>query len=214
MLNYRDGTKFYGFDIETLGKTPDCVVVSAAFLVFDFNEDKTFQQYVDEACYVKFNVSAQKKAGRVVDQDTLNWWKRQDDVVRRELMPSENDVSIEEGTAEILQYLKSKGIHDRNGKDVIRFCRGQDFDIPIMGHLMKSVGQELPGAYWNSRDIRTFISGVLCDMTTTVLYKDDRVYKTIPGFRAHDARHDIAKAIVEMKNCVKLTMGQMELDDL
>lgn len=214
MITTFDGTKIYGFDIETLGKEVGCVIVSAAFLVFDFNEEKTFQQYVDDALYIKFSVSDQKAKGRHIDPDTLDWWKKQDDVVRRELMPSGRDVSLEQGSKQIVEYLEKHGIHKSNEKRVWRFCRGQDFDIPIMSEAMKSVGMALPGAYWNSRDIRTFISAALLDLTATTLYKDDREYKTIPGFRIHDARHDIAKAVVEMKNCVKLAMGKLEIEDL
>lgn len=214
MLAFRKGTKFYGLDVETLGTGHDAVIVSAAFLVFDFNEQKTFEDYVNDALYVKFSIKEQKEKGRTIDPDTLDWWKRQDDVVRRELMPSSRDVSIEEGTRLILEYLAERGIHTAVDKQVIKFCRGQDFDIPIMNSLMKIVGKQLPGAFWNSRDIRTFIAAATLDFNTTSIYKNDREYKTIPGFRIHDARHDIAKAVVEMKNVVKLVTGEITTEDL
>ncbi|MNB99756.1 hypothetical protein D3C76_77870 [compost metagenome] len=214
MLHFRKGTKFYGFDIETLGTKSDAVVVSAAFLVFDFNERKTFEEYVNDAFYVKFSIAEQKKAGRKIDPDTLEWWKKQDDVVRRELMPSDKDVTMAEGTKQIKAYLASKGIDKNVEKNTIRFCRGQDFDIPILGDLMESVGENLPGAFWNSRDIRTFIAAATLDFTMTTIYKDDREYKTIPGFRIHDARHDIAKAVVEMQNVVRLVTGEITTEDL
>jgi hypothetical protein len=214
MLTVGNDSKLYGFDIETLGTKAGCVIVSAAFLVFDFNETKTFDEYVNDALYIKFSVKQQKDAGRKIDPDTLNWWKKQDDVVRRELMPSAKDVSLEEGSKQIIEYLAERGINKGSEKRTYRFCRGQDFDIPIMDDAMATVGMKLPGAFWNSRDIRSFISGALMDLTATTLYKDDREYKTIPGFRMHDARHDIAKAVIEMQNCVKLAMGQMEITDL
>lgn len=214
MITTFDGSKIYGFDIETLGKKQGCVIVSAAFLVFDFNEEKTFEQYVEDALYIKFSVKEQKALGRHIDPETLEWWKKQDDVVRAELMPSGRDVTLAEGSKQIVEYLEKHGIHKANAKRTWRFCRGQDFDIPIMSEAMESVGFQLPGAYWNSRDIRSFISAALLDLTATTLYKDDREYKTIPGFRMHDARHDIAKAVVEMKNCVKLAMGTLEIEDL
>lgn len=214
MLTMRKGTKCYGFDIETLGTKADAVVVSAAFLAFDFNEQKTFEEYVNDAFYVKFSIAEQKAAGRKIDPDTLAWWKKQDDVVRRELMPSAADVSMAEGTRMIKQYLISKGIDKNVEKNTLRFCRGQDFDVPIMGNLMEMVGETLPGAFWGSRDIRTFIAAATLDFTMTTIYKDDREYKTIPGFRIHDARHDIAKAVVEMKNVVRLVTGEITTDDL
>lgn len=214
MITTFKDTKIYGFDIETLGKEPGCVIVSAAFLVFDFNNRKTFQEYVDDALYIKFSVKDQKENGRHIDGETLEWWKKQDDVVRKELMPSKADVSIADGCRMIHEYLASHGIHEANEKRVWRFVRGQDFDIPIMSEAMKSVGMKLPGAYWNSRDIRTFISAALLDLTSITLYKDDREYKTIPGFRMHDARHDIAKAVVEMQNCVRLVVGDLNIEDL
>ncbi|UOL48691.1 exonuclease [Pseudomonas phage Astolliot] len=214
MLKMRPGTKFYGLDIETLGKDPDSVIISAAFLAFEFNEDKTFQQYVDESFYVKFSIAEQKAAGRKIDPDTLEWWKKQIPEVRKELMPTAKDVSMKEGSKQIRAYLASKGIDKNVEKNTIRFCRGQDFDIPIISHMMESVEEELPGSYWNSRDIRTFIAAASLDFTLNTIYKDDREYKTIPGFRIHDARHDIAKAVVEMKNIVRLVLGEITLEDL
>lgn len=214
MITMRKGTKCYGFDIETLGTRSDAVVVSAAFLAFDFNERKTFDEYVNEAFYIKFDIAEQKKAGRKIDPDTLAWWKKQDDVVRKELMPSANDVSMAEGSNLIIQYLISKGIDKNVEKNTLRFCRGQDFDIPILGSLMESVGEALPGAFWGSRDIRTFIAAATLDFTMTSIYKDDREYQTIKGFRIHDARHDIAKAVVEMQNVVRLVTGEITTEDL
>lgn len=214
MLVLRKGTKCYGFDIETLGTRSKAVVVSAAFLVFDFNEQKTFDEYVQDAFYVKFSIAEQKKAGRVIDPDTLDWWKKQDDVVRKELMPSDKDVSMLEGSRQIIAYLASKGVDKNVEKNTLRFCRGQDFDVPILGDLMESVGEALPGAFWGSRDIRTFIAAATLDFTLTSIYKDDREYKTIKGFRIHDARHDIAKAVVEMQNVVRLVTGEITTEDL
>lgn len=214
MLTLRVGSKCYGFDVETLGTGPNAVVVSAAFLVFDFNERKTFDEYVNDALYIKFNIKEQKEKGREICPDTLEWWKKQDPVVRAELMPSAKDVSIEEGVRQILEYLAARGVHSGVDKHVHRFCRGQDFDIPILNSLFKMVGKTLPGAFWNSKDIRTFISAATLDFTMTTIYKDDREYKTIPGFRIHDARHDIAKAVIEMQNVVKLVTGEITTDDL
>lgn len=212
-MNYRPGSKFYVFDLETLGQPEDSIIVSAAFLVFDFKENKTFEQLLDDTFYTKFSIKEQKELGRTISKDTLAWWQTQDPEVKKELMPSKADKSLRDGSDAILEYLESKGIGQKS-RNVFRFCRGQDFDIPMMEHAMKSVNRSLPGEFWNSRDIRTFISSMIMDMGQSTVYKDGREYKTLKGFKKHDARHDVAKAVLELVNVCRLATGEMEASDL
>ena len=211
----RDGTKCYVFDLETLGQQKNAVVVSAAFLAFDFTEKKTFEELLADTFYVKFSITDQKQNhGRTTDKSTIEWWMKQDHEVKKELAPSKLDKTVGEASEAILEYLASRGIHNGNSKKVFRFCRGQDFDIPILESLMASAKYELPGAFYNSRDIRTFVSAVIMDLNTTTIYKDNVEYKTLKGFKKHDARHDVAKAVLEMQMAVRLAMGEMEVGDL
>ena len=210
----RDGSKCYVFDLETLGQQKNAVIVSAAFLAFDFTEKKTFEELLKDTFYLKFSITDQKAAGRPTDKSTIEWWMKQDPIVKKELAPSQADKTMGEAVAAIIGYLKERGIHDGNGKKVFRFCRGQDFDIPILESFFASVGAELPGVFFNSRDIRTFISAVIMDLNNTTIYKDGVEYKTLKGFKKHDARHDVAKAVLEMQNAVRLATGEMEVADL
>ena len=52
------------------------------------------------------------------------------------------------------------------------------------------------------------------DLNTTTIYKDNVEYKMLKGFKKHDARHDVAKAVLEMQMAVRLAMGEMEVGDL
>lgn len=211
----RDGSKCYVFDLETLGQQKNAVVVSGAFLAFDFKEQKTFEELLKETFYVKFSVNDQKaNHGRTTDKSTIEWWMKQDPEVKAELAPSKLDMTASQASEAILAYLAQHGIHTGNPKKVFRFCRGQDFDIPILESLMASAGYELPGAFYNSRDIRTFVSAVIMDLNNTTIYKDNVEYKTLKGFKKHDARHDVAKAVLEMQMAVRLAMGEMEVTDL
>ena len=213
-MNVRPADKCYVFDIETLGQQKNAVVVSAAFLVFDFNANKTFEELLADTHYVKFRIADQKASGRTTDQSTIDWWLKQPVDVKKELAPSSLDMSIQEGSDSILEYLAKHGIHSKNGRNVFRFCRGQDFDIPIMESLFSSVERELPGAFYNSRDIRTFISTMLMTLNESTVYKDSGTYKTLAGFKKHDARHDVAKAVLEMQVVTRLVTGSMSIDQL
>jgi hypothetical protein len=65
------------FDVETLGVESNCVVLSAAMVHFDPEKRPTYQDLLDNACFVKFDVKQQLTAGRSASKSTLGWWKDQ-----------------------------------------------------------------------------------------------------------------------------------------
>jgi hypothetical protein len=70
------------FDVETLGTESNSVILSAALIHFDFDKVLAFQEYVDSACYVKFDQEEQINKGRVIENDTVAWWKKQSELAR------------------------------------------------------------------------------------------------------------------------------------
>lgn len=59
------------FDIESLGVESNAVVLSAALIYFDPEKRPTYQDLLDEACFVKFKSKEQAKVGRTVTLSTL-----------------------------------------------------------------------------------------------------------------------------------------------
>ena len=195
------------FDLETLGGAPHGIIVSAAFIAFDFNTDETFQDLVSKALYIKFNAKEQKQLGRAADKSTIEWWKKQSPEAQAKIIPSNDDVSVNDAIDLIVDYFKAHKLTQRNS---IGFCRGQSFDFPLITDLFKCVNREneWPNNFWNQRDTRTYIGTMLgkIDIREVPLPKG-----TINGFIAHDPVHDIAKDIITMKFAEKYAFGEVEI---
>ena len=197
------------FDLETLGLPPDGVIVAGAFLVFDMKEKYTFKQLVDKALYVKFNIKEQKKSGRVVNSDTIAWWKKQSKEAQKELLPSNKDLSMIDAINKIKQYFNDNGIH--NSKKVFGFCRGQSFDFPLIVDLFEK--NNLPHYwlvdFWRQRDVRTFIGATLGDHQIDKITLPEEILD-IDNFVAHNCTHDIARDVLMMQHALKIAYGEEE----
>jgi hypothetical protein len=140
-------------DIETLGTESNAVILSAALVWFEIKLPFTIEELRSQSCFVKFNSTEQKEAGRSVSLDTLTWWREQTkEAQMKSLIPKSTDYSVVEG----MQVLKD--FFDDNGGTKVHalYSRGS-FDVSGMDSLMKAFGIK-PFLHWaNARDVRTFI---------------------------------------------------------
>lgn len=72
------------FDIETLGKTDGCVLLSFGILPCpeDLTKEYSIEELTNSGLYVKLNREEQIKYGRSVEQETVDWWSKQDKAAR------------------------------------------------------------------------------------------------------------------------------------
>lgn len=179
----------YVLDIETMGHESSTVVLSAALIHVDFEEEFTYQDLLDKSVFVKFNVREQLNAGRTTSADTLEWWKTQtQEVKEKSLLPSSLDVSVIEG----LKILRDE--YKKNKKELV-WIRGS-LDSVAIDSLANAFGQEIIAPWWNYRDVRTAID--LLKETSV------RAYCDIPGFdksvvKKHDPVHDCAFDAMQLK---------------
>lgn len=201
--------KTFVCDTETLGGAPHGVIVSAAFLIFDLEKDYTFQELVKSALYVKFNVKEQKEKGRKIQQNVIEWWKKQDKEAQIKLLPSKNDVSMTEAIHIIHKYFNDNGIY--NGKDLYGFCRGMSFDFPLLVDMyeMENLSHMWLLDFWKQRDTRTYISAALGSLKTDKVNLPKEVFDP-KDFLAHDPVHDIAKDVLMMQYAQKYATGEVE----
>lgn len=123
-------------DTETLGTTPESVILSIAAVRFDRRTGDIVKQ-------VHLRVSP-NQPDRRIDQDTLRWWLAQ---------PA---VSISEafgGTALLKDALELLA-EFVDSKDLV-WSQGTDFDFPLLQNAFESAGMKLPWKYWSKRDTRT-----------------------------------------------------------
>jgi hypothetical protein len=184
------------FDLETLGKKANSVILSMACIAFKFEDDTPYSKYVLDGFYVKFNPLEQIKMGRTVDRETVEWWKLQNDEARKVTQPSDDDVSVAEGLAMLREYINGTDYEWKTG-----YCwsRGNYFDFPMIEDIHDQLGAKLPFNTWKIRDIRTMID---------VLTGDDRGRYELRGgvpkeYVPHHALHDTALDIMRMKEIFK-----------
>ena len=129
-------------DLETLGTRPDCVVLTLGAIKFcPFTPDK-----FGEGLYLRLDVDQQLALGRDVQQDTLDWWSKQDPLVREEALGESNRVDLEEATRQLNKFLV--GVNDI-------WAQGPVFDIAILENLYRQLDKPTPWNFWQIRDSRT-----------------------------------------------------------
>lgn len=179
------------FDIETLGTRPGSLILSLACVPFQFETRVPFKQYLKDGLYIKFDPLEQIKSGRIVDRDTVNWWKAQGEEAKKVTMSSKDDVSVDEGFDILKTFIDES---DYDPKESYVWSRGCYFDFPIIESLYDSKGVVVPYNGWKIRDARTFFD---------VFGGSNRgeynlINGTPPEFVKHNSLHDAALDSLKM----------------
>ena len=130
-------------DLETLGTQPGCVILTLGAV--KFNPYKIDQE-PGPGLYIRPDVDEQIARGREVQDDTLEWWTRQNEEVREEALGTEGRVPVEQMYRELNRFLV--------GVDNI-WAQGPVFDIAILENLYKQYGWPTPWQFWQISDSRT-----------------------------------------------------------
>lgn len=130
-------------DLETLGTQPGCVILTLGAV--KFNPYK-IELEPGPGLYIRPDVDEQIARGREVQEDTLEWWTRQNEEVREEALGTEGRVPVEQMYKELNKFLV--------GVDNI-WAQGPVFDIAILENLYKQYGWPTPWQFWQVSDSRT-----------------------------------------------------------
>ena len=169
-------------DIETLGTSPDTVVLTIGGIKFDPMEDDGLHSEF----YYRLNADEQIDMGRTVDEKTLEWWETQSEEVKAEALDTNDRIPVEETLKALNKWLV--------GVDKL-WCQGPVFDIGILENLYKQIGLHHNWPFYIIRDSRTLFS---------LMDKDPR--KEI-DFAAHNA---LADAIVQSL-CIQKVYKKLNL---
>lgn len=129
-------------DVESLGNTPGCQLLSIGAVWFDPMNDA----YGDEL-YIP--IKCEKAMGLHVDPDTVAWWAKQSDAARKVFSDSRAISTIEACVA--YQEFVEKGA----GKGTYFWSHGASFDYPLLAAVFKAQGFTMIPPYWQSRCTRT-----------------------------------------------------------
>ncbi|MDX8383183.1 MAG: 3'-5' exonuclease [Ghiorsea sp.] len=141
-------------DLETLSTQCDATLISIGAVMFDPEEHKFGRQF-----YSPISTVSCKELGLHVDKNTINWWMKQTKDAQRALIEAKTTkVSITDalvGFSNFLSENKSKYI----------WCRGANFDAPILSTIYKKLGIVEPFKFYD----------VLCHRTYTTLSEYPRM---------------------------------------
>jgi len=174
------------FDIESLGVESNAVILSAAIIHFDPEKRPTYQDLLDNACFVKFNAKEQMDAGRTVSKSTLSWWKEQHDYVKQvSLNPSRDDMTVNNAFLKLYKYM---GEHKDAFKQTM-WARGSLDQLVIDSLAVKFECEEITG-YNMWRDVRTAVD-ILYGTTNGYVDVDHPLFKRHEVIKHHPV-HDCA----------------------
>jgi len=149
-------------DIETLGTTPDSVILSIAAVYFDrYTGETGFQPFY----YQQINP---KQKNRSICSDTLAWWSKQSAGLLRSSI-----------SGQVLLWRALSSLGEFVDDDSRVWSQGTDFDFSILQHAFVQHSFPAPWKYNNKRDTRTVYDVYNFDPKTI---KREGVH--------HDALHD------------------------
>jgi exodeoxyribonuclease VIII len=131
-------------DLETLGTRADCTILSIGAAAKVNGEVTTF--------FAPVNLSEESQGTRIIDSDTLEWWRKKGDLFTETL----NSCRYANGLIDVLQSLSTWYTHLGTDSDrLYPWGNGASFDIAILDHAYASNGTKPPWAFWMVRDLRT-----------------------------------------------------------
>lgn len=183
------------YDFETLSQDQRRgVVISFAILNFSesryINNPYTYEELLDSTKYIKFDVEDQvQNYKRLISKDTLQWWTEQGPEAKKQLKPSDSDVSIYTLHDWILANVDCKNIKKS-------FTRGNTFDPIILQYIMTQTGKVDPFHWGTVRDTRSMIEGMSfgMDLKNSFMPNDLK-----DKFVKHNPIHDIAMDVMRMQ---------------
>lgn len=131
-------------DLETLGLTPGSVILTIGAIKFNPKDPNTPLNKSD-VFYKRITIHSCKEVGLVVDPKTLEWWNKQDPVIRKEAFEGDR-IPLKQALLELNDFF----LHS-----TYVWCQGANFDVPILEHAYAKCGLAPPWQFYNVRDTRT-----------------------------------------------------------
>jgi len=128
-------------DLETLDVTPGCVILTIGAVKFDPHGTGHTEEYD-----VRPSVDDQCALGRIVNDDTIAWWSRQNAAAKEEAFTEQGRISFNDAILGLQKFCW-------NQRAV--WAHGSCFDIVIVENAMRQLGINVPWNFWSVRDTRT-----------------------------------------------------------
>lgn len=136
-------------DIESLNTTPDCVILTIGAVLFDPRG-----QGIIDKIEIRPTIEDQTEIyNRSINDATVDWWGKQSPEAIEEAMGDQGRVSFSEAMHQLYKFCLNQGKP---------WSHGAPFDVVVIEHAWRQLGQISPWPYYNVRDTRTLfdITGV------------------------------------------------------
>ena len=145
-------------DIETLSLKPNAVVISISAIVFD---PFMINDHFDDNPKLDLLLDINEQESRHIQEETVDWWLKQDKTVQEKLFSLNNRVSVNDALDQLTKFcwLKERV-----------WCQGPTFDMTILQNLYDEYHKCLPVEYWRIRDSRTLLD--LIDVNQPIVTHD------------------------------------------
>lgn len=159
-------------DLETLGTSPGCVILSIGATFFD-------KTRLGEKFYRTIDVQSCIDAGLTVSGDTFKWWMGQKGEARKALF--DKTIPVQDALSEFSAWLGQ----NCETSSVKVWGNGSDFDNAILAKAYGAVlGETQPWRFWNNRCYRT-----ACDLLNDRNRKQEGVYHNALDDAVSQAKH-------------------------
>tara|TARA_A100001391_G_scaffold94822_1_gene62820 strand:- start:6411 stop:6917 length:507 start_codon:yes stop_codon:yes gene_type:complete len=129
-------------DLETLATTPDAAVLTIGACKFDPNQND-----VQSTFYERIQLDSQESYDRVINEDTLAWWSKQDKQIQEDAFGEGTDrIDLKDAMKKLYTF----GLGTTNV-----WSHGAIFDVVIVENICQSFQQAVTWKFWEVRDTRT-----------------------------------------------------------
>ena len=208
------------FDFETCSTAPDAAPMQLAAIVWDRNATGE-HPFIEDTFCVGIDLRTCAVQGFSFDQDTIDWWSRQDKTAKQNVTEDECypvDMAFMQ-FCEWIEQMKRK----YDAETVCLWCQGQDFDFPILKTIARKFELKMPVHQHYFRDCRTYVletalilaqreTGSIKLTADEIMAKPMRAYDLIPKLSSkmmenrtqHDALYDCLRSTWSVWQCMNM----------
>lgn len=145
-------------DIEALGKHANSVILTIGAQQFDPSVmgwetrpqmNVANREYYTPYINIRVDVDEQEVLGRLIDQETLDWWVKQEPIAKEDAFSTEDRFSLKQALTELsLLASPCKRI----------WSKGPVYDIVMLENAYEQMRMKIPWKFYNVRDARTVYS--------------------------------------------------------
>lgn len=205
-------------DLETCSLKPTAAVMRIGAVAWDRNgidtpffpeEENLADNFdYDNEFASNINLSSMFVDGFSFDQDTADWWARQNDDAKKHLVNTDDLADIQIVIIDFFDWIEA--MKERHGADeVYLWSQGSDFDISILRNICYKYNVAMPVRYTNVRDHRTFYlegARTICDLSE-VEFDPKKAYCLVDDYEGEGEPHN---PIFDCKRSIYSTWQMMK----